>query len=204
MSKKVIVSACPVIGFAILSIAASLSIPEQRIAVAVDHSRVIDLITAEEAECVPETTFVSVPVIESDKPSMPDKVIRDTYYSGMIELSWDEAYLLTQIAMEEAEGEDTEGKALVMWVVLNRIKSEEFPNSVEEVIYDEGEFAPVGNEEFGQTEPNDDCWRALNMIVIEGWNQSEGALYFESEKTSSWHSEHLEFLFKHGNHNFYK
>ena len=39
--------------------------------------------------------------------------------------------------MAEAEGEDTEGKALVILVVLNRVRSEGFPDTVEDVIMEE-------------------------------------------------------------------
>ena len=41
---------------------------------------------------------------------------------------------LAKLAMAEAEGEDTEGKALVILVVLNRVQSEGFPDTVEDVI----------------------------------------------------------------------
>lgn len=45
-----------------------------------------------------------------------------------------DAYLLEKIAMAEAESEDTEGKALVMLVVLNRVWDARFPDTIEEVI----------------------------------------------------------------------
>ena len=45
---------------------------------------------------------------------------------------------------------------------------------------------------------------ALEM-VMSGWDESDGALYFESEKSAdNWHSRHLEYLFTHGGHRFYK
>ena len=49
-----------------------------------------------------------------------------TYQSLVKSRDWDteESQMLMQIAMAEAEGEDTEGKALVMCVVLNRVWSE--------------------------------------------------------------------------------
>ena len=47
------------------------------------------------------------------------------------DLDAEESYLLTKIAMAEAEGEDTEGKALVIMVVLNRVWSDKFPDSIE-------------------------------------------------------------------------
>ena len=43
--------------------------------------------------------------------------------------------LLARIAMAEAEGEDVDGKALVILTVLNRVNSNEFPDTIHDVIY---------------------------------------------------------------------
>ncbi len=119
--------------------------------------------------------------------------------------SWspEDSYLLAKIAMAEAESEDTEGKALVMLVVLNRVKADGFPDSIEEVIYQARQFSPVASGRFDRVEPDADCWQALSLIELDGWDESMGATYFESESESTWHEEHLEFLFRHGNHYFY-
>lgn len=119
---------------------------------------------------------------------------------------WDaeESYMLMKIAMAEAEGEDTEGKALVMMVVLNRVWSDDFPDSIEEVIFQDGQFSPVREGgRYYTTEPDEDCREALEL-VMNGWDESQGALYFESCGRESWHSRNLEFLFQHGNHKFYR
>ncbi len=121
--------------------------------------------------------------------------------SGM--LGGREAFLLMKIAMAEAEGEDTEGKALVMRVVLNRVESEAFPDSIWEVIYQEAQFSPVADGRLGRAEPDGDCRRALDMVQGEGWDGSRGALYFESKSDSTWHEENLQYLFRHGGHYFY-
>lgn len=70
-------------------------------------------------------------------------------------------------AMAEAEGEDTEGKALVMMVVLNRVWSDKFPDTIEDVIYQPRQFSPVGNGRFDEVEPNEDCWAALDLIMLD-------------------------------------
>lgn len=112
--------------------------------------------------------------------------------------------LLAKIAMAEAESEPIEGKALVMLVVLNRVQSEDFPDTIEEVIFQENQFSPVRpGGRFYTTEPDAECYEALEM-VIGGWDESEGALYFESCENSSWHSRNLEFLYEVGNHRFYR
>lgn len=121
------------------------------------------------------------------------------------DLDAEESYLLTKIAMAEAEGEDTEGKALVIMVVLNRVWSDKFPDSIEEVIMQKNQFSVT--QEGGRwwrVEPDEDCYNALDMVMAEQWDKSHGALYFESAGKSTWHQDNLEYLFKHGNHYFYK
>lgn len=129
-----------------------------------------------------------------------------TYISMVKSRDWDaeDSKILLKIAMAEAEGESTEGKALVMLVVLNRVWSDQFPGTIEEVVFEPKQFSPVmEGGRYYTTEPDEDCYKALEM-VMHGWDESYGALYFESCEGSSWHSEHLEFLYQVGNHKFYR
>ena len=119
--------------------------------------------------------------------------------------SYEEAYLLTKIAMAEAEGEDITGKVLVIETVLNRVSSSEFPNSIKDVIYEKNQFTPILDGRFDRVEPNDDCWEAFYIVTGSEDDISQGALYFEScANSDNWHSRNLQFLFQHGNSNFYK
>ena len=116
-------------------------------------------------------------------------------------------YLLAKIAMAEAEGESLKGKALVILVVLNRLEDRYFPNTVEEIIFqhsgDVYQFSPIADGRFNKVEPNEECWEALAMVK-DGWDESQGALYFEACKGETWHSRNLELLFEEGRHQFYK
>ncbi|MGO4945912.1 cell wall hydrolase [Blautia sp. Sow4_E7] len=115
----------------------------------------------------------------------------------------EERKMLLKIAMAEAEGESTEGKALVMLVVLNRVWSDRFPGTIEDVIFQKGQFTPVRNGgRYWTTEPNEDCYKALELVEY-GWDESMGALYFSSEP-DCWMSRNTEYLFTEGNHNFYR
>ena len=125
------------------------------------------------------------------------------YDSKIHSMNREDIYLLAKIAMAEAGNQDTEGKALVMLVVLNRVWDDRFPNTVREVIYQKNQFTPVSNGSFDKVEPDEDCWKALEMIQTGNWDKSQGALYFESKSQSTWHEEHLKFLFKHEDHYFY-
>ena len=141
----------------------------------------------------------------------PEPVIEETTQETLVmSRDWgaEDSKILLKIAMAEAEGESTEGKALVMMVVLNRVWSDGFPNTIEEVVFQKSgkayQFSPVAKGgRYWTTEPNEDCYAALEMVE-HGWDESKGALYFEACKGESWHSRNLEYLFSCGNHNFYK
>lgn len=156
-----------------------------------------------------ETTFstpiVTASAISEATPEPTESTERETEHQSLIysyDWSGKESYLLAKIAMAEAGNQDTEGKALVMLVVLNRVWVDEFPDSIEEVIYQPGQFSPISDGAFDRAEPDDDCWDALDM-VMQGWDESKGALYFESKSSSTWHEDNLKFLFKHQDHYFY-
>ena len=130
-------------------------------------------------------------------------------------LDWgvEDSYLLAKIAMAEAEGEGVEGKAMVIMVVLNRVWAEGFPDSIKDVIFDYNEqkdiyqFSPVmPGGRWWTTEPDEECYEALRIIMVKKWDESEGALYFEATYNGedTWHSENLEYIKTVGNHNFYK
>ncbi len=149
------------------------------------------------AEVTPSPQPTEMGVLPTRVPATPKPTKKPYMFSDK------NAYLLMKIAMAEAEDEDTEGKALVMRVVLNRVKSREFPDSIKKVIYQERQFSPIVNGRFDRVEPNKDCQKALDMIAEDGWDESRGALYFESKSASTWHEDNLQFLFRHGNHFFY-
>ena len=57
----------------------------------------------------------------------------------------EDLYWLARIVSAEAKGEPTEGQIAVANVVLNRVVSEQFPDTITEVIFQKGQFSPVGN-----------------------------------------------------------
>ena len=199
MKAKVIVSLGAVVGLAALSVAAFISTADTAGASPAAGQR----------EVLKAAVFQEEPAIKQKESRLPAEPISlpeptEELQQPEIEIqSPEDSYLLAKIAMAEAESEDTEGKALVMLVVLNRVKADGFPDSIEEVIYQSRQFSPVASGRFDRVEPDADCWQALSLIEFDGWDESMGATYFESESESTWHEEHLEFLFQHGNHYFY-
>ena len=136
----------------------------------------------------------------------PQPTPEPTYTSMIHSYDWDgeDERMLAKIAMAEAEGESVEGKALVILVVLNRVWSDEFPDSIEEVIFQKNQFSPVAEGgRYWTTEPDAGCYEAREL-VMGGWDESQGAFYFESTGRDGWHSQNLEFLFEFGGHKFYR
>ena len=104
-----------------------------------------------------------------------------TTTASIVSMDWDadDSYRLAKIAMAEAEGEDTEGKALVILVVLNRVWSDDFPDTIEGVITEDKQFTAYENGRYDMVEPSADCYKALEMVQVEHCDESHGATYFE-------------------------
>lgn len=127
------------------------------------------------------------------------------------ELSEKDYEALLKIVEAEAGGEDEIGKMLVANVVLNRVKSDSFPDSVEEVVMQNEngtyQFSPVGNGRFEGVQVSEETVLAVEK-ALEGEDVSEGDLYFVAAKYAQpeklkWFQEKLTLLFSHGGHEFY-
>ena len=125
---------------------------------------------------------------------------------------WDanDSYLLAKIAMCEAENQNTQTKTLVIMTVLNRVWDDYFPDTIEEVIFQQDsngvyQFSPIGDGSWEKNEPDEDCWEAVRIVMESKYDYSGGALYFEScENEDNWHSRNLEFLYQSQAMRFYK
>ena len=94
--------------------------------------------------------------------------------------------LLAKLIYAEARGEPYQGQVAVGAVVLNRIKSSSFPNTMSGVIYQKYAFTCVSDGQINLT-PNATAKKAAND-ALNGWDPSYGALYYYNPKiaTSSW------------------
>ena len=119
--------------------------------------------------------------------------------------STEESYLLARIAMAEAEGCNIQTKTLIIMCVLNRVWSDEFPDTIEEVIFQENQFSPIDNGRWDRVEPNEDCYEAVKVVMEAKYDYSGGATYFENcADEDNWHSRNLEFLYESEGMRFYK
>ena len=91
--------------------------------------------------------------------------------------------LLARLVYAESRGEPYTGQVAVASVVLNRVKSSSFPNSVAGVIYQSGAFSVVNDGQINLT-PNATAKKAA-QDAINGWDPSYGAIYYFNPKTAT-------------------
>lgn len=91
--------------------------------------------------------------------------------------------LLARLVYAEARGEPYTGQVAVASVVLNRVKSSSFPNSVAGVIYQRGAFDVVSDGQINLT-PNSTAKKAA-QDAINGWDPSYGAIYYFNPNTAT-------------------
>ncbi|UPK45223.1 cell wall hydrolase [Paenibacillus pabuli] len=91
-----------------------------------------------------------------------------------------ELHLLQKIVMAEAEGEPYEGKVAVANVVLNRLRSANFPDTIYKVIYQKSQFSPVANGRLKRVTPNEDSIKAVNAALNGKKEVADDTYYFLS------------------------
>ena len=129
------------------------------------------------------------------------------YHGKRFAITDDDYQVLLKIVHAEAGGEDIIGRMLVANVVLNRLEIGFGGDTIGEVVFDEGQFAPVASGKIFKVKPDATTVEAVER-VLNGEDHSRGALYFMCRELASkrgirWFDKHLKFLFKHGCHEFY-
>lgn len=94
--------------------------------------------------------------------------------------------LLAKIVYAEARGEPYTGQVAIAAVVLNRVKSASFPNTISGVIYQPYAFTAVNDGQINLT-PNNTAYKAA-QDALNGWDPTYGCLFYYNPKTatSSW------------------
>lgn len=137
-----------------------------------------------------------------EKKSREEKIemINETYGSDYDEIvsKQKDIHLLAQLIHAEAGNQDRDGKQFVADVVMNRLRSEKFPNSIEEIIYQEGQFGVITDGAFEEAKEK----VTMNEVKIAKDAIEKGPkncliLYFNTEKIKG-----VEHWFKYDDHWF--
>lgn len=123
--------------------------------------------------------------------------------SGGSGYSSSDLQLLARAVYGEARGEPYTGQVAVAAVILNRVKSSSFPNTVSGVIYQKGAFTAVSDGQINLS-PNASAYQAA-QAALNGWDPTNGCLYYynPATATSKWIWSLTVYL-KIGKHNFCK
>jgi N-acetylmuramoyl-L-alanine amidase len=138
-----------------------------------------------------------------------ERAVYVTKGSGAIEpgssfYNQDDVYWMSRIISAEARGESLVGKIAVGGVVMNRIASPYFPNTVYDVIFDRKngvQFTPAYSGAIYHT-PSEECVIAAK-IALDGGNTAGDSLYFSSSAQGCWAARTRTLAMTIGNHNFY-
>lgn len=91
--------------------------------------------------------------------------------------------LLAKVVYGEARGEPYTGQVAVAAVVLNRVKSSKFPNTISGVVYQSGAFDAVADGQINMT-PDTTAKKAA-QDALNGWDPSYGAIYYFNPSTAT-------------------
>lgn len=126
---------------------------------------------------------------------------------GSSKFGSEDALILHKISIAEAGGESIESMALVMLVILNRVSDDNFPDSIEDIVFQKSrgvaQFTPTIDGNYNDAKPNEKSKAAMELI-LNGWDESKGALFFEACSGESWHGRNLELLFEKDGIRYYK
>jgi len=128
------------------------------------------------------TQEVKQEIVKAEKVVTEVKSVSTNYNFSAAELD-----LLARIVRAEAQAEPFEGKVAVAAVVLNRVESPKFPDTIRDVIYQRGQFQPVRNGQINKP-ADEESIKAVRAALTEMRNIAKDALFFYNPTiaTSRW------------------
>ncbi|MBP1964636.1 spore cortex-lytic enzyme [Paenibacillus aceris] len=91
--------------------------------------------------------------------------------------------MLAKVIYSEARGESYTGQVAVGAVVMNRLKSSNFPNTIEGIVFESGAFTAVDDGQYWLT-PDSTAYQAA-QDAVRGWDPTGGALYYFNPETAT-------------------
>ncbi len=99
--------------------------------------------------------------------------------------STSDVQLLARAINGEARGEPYEGQVAVGAVILNRVKSSKFPNTIAGVIYEPGAFTAVSDGQINVAISEGSTVVKAARDALNGWDPSGGAIYYFNPATAT-------------------
>lgn len=162
--------------------------------------------TAEEQTCSESSRRGSMERTESGQRVIDYEILEQEQVVPV-----DEFEVLCRIVEAEAGGEDMNGRILVANVILNRVESKAFPDTIEGVVFQKNngtfQFSPIRDGRYQKVKISQETTEAVQR-ALAGEDYSQGALYFVSRKAAApekmrWFDTHLTRLLEYGGHEFF-
>lgn len=139
-------------------------------------------------------------LVEEAKKQQQSKVTYNSRFSA----SESDLEILAKIIYAEARGESYQGKVAVGAVILNRVRSSKYPNTIKEVVFAPKQFSPVGSGTYYSAKPSEEEYNAAQE-ALSGVDPTNGALTFYAYKyTKSAYHESMQHTVTIGGHKFFK
>lgn len=161
----------------------------------------LDLCTIETAEITDIWEPLQIPKRETakpckvieEKPAEPSKPVR--------EFSYEDAQILLRIGTAEAEGEGVEGIYKVLNVVINRVNSPKYPDSIKAVVFYPNAFSSVQNGRYERCKVTKQAHEAL--ALLEGGEPLDKSIIGFEITGNKALEKYFDYAYTFGNHDFY-
>ena len=163
--------------------------PEEPKQTAEEYKEEIIALSISEAEKVAEQfqEFEAKRIEQTEREAKSVEILKD-YQNELL--------LLAKCVEAEAGNQDYLGKRLVVDVILNRVDSEKFPNTIEAVIKQDSQFSVWANGSLDRAEPSESTWDAVYKEL--SGRTDDLILYFRAGDFHSFGTK----AYRHGDHFF--
>ncbi len=122
--------------------------------------------------------------------------------SGNSHYNYDDLYWLSRIITAESRNQPLKGKIAVGTVIMNRVESPKFPNTIHDVIFSGIQFSPVQNGSIYNA-PSEESIVAAKL-VLDGAREAGDSLFFNRVGLNSWASRSKTYITTIADHSFYR
>ncbi len=157
----------------------------------------------------PEPVIVETVSIQPDIVTLLKEEVRYTKHfeeeceDHTIQLSYEDAQLIMQISSAEAKNQGVEGILKIQETIINRVKSDAFPDTVLGVVSQPGQFPTYSSGAYLKAELTPEVHLALAELE-KNLNHDDNPVAFESESNGYSLLSYYDFYMKYKDHVFYK
>lgn len=145
--------------------------------------------------CILAGVILGMSLISCNIPTDAKEIIPDKK-ADVLEMSIDDAQLLMRTAWAEAGNQGEDGMWLVMSVIINRVNDSDWPDTISDVVYQDGQFATPAKLSEVETDAH------LALARLEGGSICPGIIAFETIKSNKL-DRYFEQVFEYRGHQFY-